>query len=236
MRLCAVKHSNHHIISFLLSSCVDTVRQKKRLSVLWWCPWRTVACTRVSPQMLQALSPPPPTSPSQVRDQRLYQTFGNLCTIWCRRWNKSQWDSETRIHRNVHTNYFCVQYIFSASHDGNSEIWKSSFEFNYTEITELGRQGLFQTLKSMCFSCSSTTLQLFWSTDHHLCSSGAASQWPNGATREGASARLQPNTLAKSCCGESRCCRRSDCCRLWTIPTWLSFWTPMRWPTAMFLY
>ncbi|XP_029695080.1 triple functional domain protein isoform X4 [Takifugu rubripes] len=34
----------------------------------------------------------------------------------------------------------------SASHDGNSEIWKSSFEFNYTEITELGR-GRFSVTK-----------------------------------------------------------------------------------------
>lgn len=37
-----------------------------------------------------------------------------------------------------------MQRTFSASLDGNSEIWKSNFEFNYTEITELGRQGLFQ--------------------------------------------------------------------------------------------
>lgn len=63
--------------------------------------------------MLQALSPPPPTSPSQVRDQRLYQTFGNLWPIWCRSWNKSEWNSGKRIHRNVYTNFFCVQYLLS---------------------------------------------------------------------------------------------------------------------------
>uniref|UniRef100_H3DP72 non-specific serine/threonine protein kinase n=1 Tax=Tetraodon nigroviridis TaxID=99883 RepID=H3DP72_TETNG len=34
----------------------------------------------------------------------------------------------------------------SASPDGNSEIWKSNFEFNYTEITELGR-GRFSVTK-----------------------------------------------------------------------------------------
>lgn len=52
---------------------------------------------------------------------------------------------------------FCMQFIFSASFNGNSEIWKGNFEFNYTEITELGRQGLFSTLK-MCLASVSTIL------------------------------------------------------------------------------
>lgn len=51
------------------SSCVDAVRQRKRLFVLWGCLQRTVACTRVSPQTLQALSRPLPASQSQVGDQ-----------------------------------------------------------------------------------------------------------------------------------------------------------------------
>lgn len=47
------------------------------------------------------------------------------------------------VHKNVHSNLFCIQRTFSASLEGNSDIWKGNFEFIFTEITELGRQGLF---------------------------------------------------------------------------------------------
>lgn len=91
------------------SSCVDAVRQKKQLCVLWGCLQRTVACTRVSPQMLQALSRPLPTSQSQVGDK----FFGNLSKNMMETMVMILAKHRSIVHKDLHTDLFCTIYLFS---------------------------------------------------------------------------------------------------------------------------